>query len=71
MGTFSLRVRIDVLETLEAAGKSPPEIARAALEREARLTRQAAALERLRRNPLKLTSPEDAAKVIRDDRDSR
>jgi hypothetical protein len=68
---ISFRVDVGVLDALEAAGKSPSEIARAALEREARRLQQLAALARIRENPLKGRSPGDAVTFIRRLRDTR
>jgi len=68
---ISFRVDADVLKALEAAGKSPVEISRAALEREARLARVSAALDRLRKAPTKLKLPKDAVAMVRENRDAR
>lgn len=68
---ISFRVDIEVLKAIVAAGKSPVEISRAALEREARLAKVAAVLDRMRRNPTKLRLPKDAVSLIREMRDER
>ena len=68
---ISFRVDVEVLKALEAAGRSPVEISRAALEREARLARASAALERIRKHPTKSTLPKDAVSLIREMRDAR
>lgn len=68
---ISFRVDVEVLKAIVAAGKSPVEISRAALEREARLARARAALERLKRDPPKLRLPKDAVTMIRELRDGR
>lgn len=68
---LSFRVALDVLEAIEAEGKSPTEIAKAALEREARLARVRRSLAHIRRHPLPGTFEGDIADVIRQDRDAR
>ena len=68
---ISFRVDVEVLQALEAAGKSPVEISRAALEREARLARAKAALDRIRKHPSRLKLPKDAVSLVRETRDAR
>lgn len=67
---ISFRVARDVLEAIEAEGKSPTEIARAALEREARLANARRILEEARRNPVAGKFEGDIVDIIRRDRDS-
>lgn len=66
---ISFRVDLSVLEALEAAGKSPVEISRAALEREARLAKVQATIDRLKRKPTRLKLPKDAVSIIREGRE--
>lgn len=67
---ISFRVDVEVLDALEAAGKSAAEISRRALEREASIARKLAALERMRKQPSRLTFDFDVVDFIRKDRDS-
>lgn len=67
---ISFRVSREVLDAIEAEGKSPTEIARAALEREARLAKARRVLDEIRRNPLAGTFDGDIVDIIRKDRDS-
>lgn len=66
----SFRVSVDVLSTLEEAGISPSEIARAALEREAAKARRLAALARIRARKDKFELGFDVVDFIRKDRDT-
>lgn len=67
---ISFRVSEDVLDTIESEGKSATEIARAALEREARLVKVRAAWKHMKANPLPLSFEGDIVEAIRRDRDS-
>jgi hypothetical protein len=66
---LSFRVSEDVLDALLAAGRSPADIARSALEREARLAKKQAALRRLAKNPTRAKLPMDAVSLVRSLRD--
>jgi hypothetical protein len=68
---ISFRVARDVLDAIEADGKSATEIARAALEREARLVLARKALAHMRAHPLVGSFEGDVVDFIRKDRDSR
>lgn len=67
----SFRVARDVLDAIESSGRSPTEIAKAALEREARLVRARAALAHIRENPLPGSFAGDVTKFVRRERDGR
>lgn len=67
---ISFRVDVGVLDALTRAGLSATEIARAALEKEARRARAMAALEDLAANPAKVGLGEDVVEFLRRDRDS-
>ncbi|HWH08810.1 MAG TPA: hypothetical protein VNX21_06385 [Candidatus Thermoplasmatota archaeon] len=67
---ISFRVSTDVLATLEAAGLSATDIARAALEREAAKARRLAALARIRGRKDKFELGFDVVEFIRKDRDT-
>lgn len=66
---ISFRVSNEALEQLRAVGKSPVEIARAAIEREARLARKRQLIERIKANPYR-SGLGDATEFIRRERDS-
>lgn len=68
---ISFRVEQDVLDAIEAEGKSPTEIAKAALEREARLSKVRTVMKQIQDEPLKLKFDEDPTKIIRKLRDGR
>ena len=68
---ISFRVSEAALDTLIAAGRSPVEIGRAAIEREARIAKTLALLEDWRKHPLKVDLGGDSVTVIRKMRDSR
>ena len=68
---ISFRVDINVLKALEAAGKSPVDISRLALEREARLATAQAALARIQKQAGQLRLPKDAVTMVREMRDER
>lgn len=68
---ISFRVARDVLDAIEADGKSPTEIARAALEREAMLSKRRVAWKHILENPLKGSFEGDVVEFVRKDRDSR
>jgi len=67
---ISLRVREDLLAVLEAAGISPTEVARQAIEREAERARKLAALTRLQNEAQGVRLGFDATEFIRKDRDT-
>lgn len=67
---ISFRVPQDVLDAIEAEGKSPTQIAKAALEREARLARARKVVDEMRQKPVKGRFTRDVASLIREDRDS-
>lgn len=69
--TAATDVRVSTSVMFEPAGRSPVEISRAALEREARLTRAKAALDRLTTRQTNLKLPKDAVSLIRELRDAR
>lgn len=65
---ISFRVSDEALEQLRAVGKSPVEIARAAIEREARLVKKRALVERFRTSPVR-SGLGDAVEFIRRERE--
>ena len=65
---ISFRVSDEVLEQLRAAGKSPVEIARAAIEREARMAKKRALIDRIKANP-HASGLGDAVDFVRRERD--
>lgn len=67
---ITFRVREDLLKELEAAGISPSDVARAALEREAARARKLAVLENIRSRKEKFVIGFDVVDFIRKDRDS-
>lgn len=67
---ISFRVDVAILDALEAVGKSPTEISRRALEREASIARRLAAFERLQKRGSRIRLPYDAVTMIRQDRDT-
>jgi len=67
---ISFRVSEAALDALVAAGKSPAEIGRAAIEREARIAKRIALIECLKKHPIKFHADEDSVTIIRRLRDS-
>lgn len=68
---ISFRVDVEVLDALEAMGKSPTEISRRALEREAGIVRRLGALRRAQEAGKGLRLPKDAVSLVRELRDGR
>lgn len=66
---ISFRVSEEALDTLTAAGRSPVEIARAAIEREARMAKKVALVRRLRAKT-EGSGLGDAVEFIRRERDA-
>lgn len=66
---ISFRVAQDVLEAIEGEGRSPTQVAKEALEREARLARMRAALATMA--PSKVRLERDARDLVREERDQR
>lgn len=66
---ISFRVPQEVLDAIEGEGRSPTQVAKEALEREARLARTRATLAKM--TPSKVRLERDARDIVREERDRR